>query len=186
MLTRPGAGPGCGWMKRIVARIPKASQEREVPRRWWKLFWLFYAILMVAWFLVAFPLMRASYPAAGSVKSYESSARIAGLPLVKVGPAPHAIIAIGGRPVGVVAIGGLAVGVVAVGGVGVGLIGFGGLSAGIFALGGAAIGWWAMGGAAAGFNALAGFAVGGYAYAGHGVALGYYEASGNQKERLFG
>ena len=33
---------------------------------------------------------------------------------------------------------------------------------------------------------LVGLAAGGYAYGGNGVAYGYHEASGRQKERLFG
>ena len=87
---------------------------------------------------------------------------------------------------GVIAIGGIAVGVVAIGGLAIGGIAVGGLSLAILALGGGAFGWWALGGAALGRYALGGFAFGDYAYAGSGVAYGYHEASGRQKEKLFG
>jgi len=43
-----------------------------------------------------------------------------------------------------------------------------------------------VGGGAIGYRAFGGLAAGGYAYAGNGVAYGYHEASGRQKERLFG
>jgi len=185
MLTRPGAGPGCSWMRRINESIPPAAQKPEVPSRLWKWYWLIYGALMTLWFLVL-PLFRPSLPSAGSMQSYESETRIAGLPLVARGEAPRGIIAIGGRPIGVVAIGGLPVGVVAVGGVGVGVFCLSGLAVGLLALGGGAVGWWALGGGAVGYYAFGGVAMGAYAYAGHGVALGYYEASGRQKERLFG
>ncbi len=69
-----------------------------------------------------------------------------------------------------------ATGGLAIGGLSLGLIGFGGL----------AIGWRAVGGGAIGYRAFGGLALGGYAYAGNGVAYGYYEASGRQREKLFG
>ena len=47
-----------------------------------------------------------------------------------------------------------------------------------------AVGCLALGGGAFGYFSLGGLAVGGYAYAGGGVALGYHEASGGQRERL--
>ena len=40
--------------------------------------------------------------------------------------------------------------------------------------------------AAIGYRAFGGLACGAYAYAGNGVAYGFYEASGRQRERLFG
>jgi hypothetical protein len=60
-------------------------------------------------------------------------------------------------------------GIVAVGGVAIGLVAGGGVAIGGIALSGLALG---------------GLALGGYAYAGGGVALGYHEASGAQRERL--
>jgi hypothetical protein len=139
MLTRPGAGPGCSWMKRINERIPPAGQKPEIPSRLWKWYWLMYGALMVIWFLVL-PLFRPSIPPAGPMQSYESDTHIAGLPLVARGEAPRGIIAIGGRPIGVVAIGGLPVGIVVVGGVGVGVFCLGGLAVGLLALGGGLVG----------------------------------------------
>ena len=53
-------------------------------------------------------------------------------------------------------------------------------------VGGVAIGWRAIGGLAVGNAAVGGLAIGRYAYAGNGVALGRDEASGKQKESLFG
>jgi hypothetical protein len=60
------------------------------------------------------------------------------------------------------------------------------LSAGILALAGVALGWHAVGGLAIGNAALGALAIGRYAYAGDGVAFGYDEANGKQKESLFG
>ncbi len=185
MLTRPGAGPGCSWMKRINESIPPAGPKPETPPRCWKWYWLIYGAFMLIWFLLL-PVFRHSVPSAGPMQNYESDTHIVGLPLVARGEAPRGIIAIGGRPIGVVAIGGLAVGIVAVGGLGVGVFCLSGLVVGLLALGGAAVGWWALGGGAVGYYTFGGVAIGAYAYAGHGVALGYYEASGGQKERLFG
>jgi hypothetical protein len=48
------------------------------------------------------------------------------------------------------------------------------------------VGWRSIGGLAIGNAALGGLAIGRCAYAGNGVALGRDEASGNQKESLFG
>lgn len=189
MLTRPGAEPGSSWMKRLSDRIPAAagSEDPEAIRRMrrfqkWNLgFWLFFVVLMVffsgrvgQWWLGPSP------------TPYESETRIAGLPLYAQGDHPRGIIAVGGVPVGVIAVGGVAVGVVALGGVAAGGVALSGVSLGILALGGLAVGWWALGGVAIGYHALGGLAVGGYAYAGNGVAYGYHEASGRQKEKLFG
>jgi hypothetical protein len=120
------------------------------------------------------------------VHSYNSQIQIAGLPLLSIGPTAHGIIAYGGVATGVIAIGGLAAGVIAFGGLSVGVLAFGGLSAGILALAGVALGWRAVGGLAIGNAALGGLAIGRYAYAGNGVAFGRDEASGKQKESLFG
>jgi hypothetical protein len=117
---------------------------------------------------------------------YESSTRIAGLPLVSYSPAAHGVIAIGGRATGVIALGGLAAGFIAIGGVTAGVISIGGVSIGLFALAGVSLGWRAFGGLAVGHSALGGCAIAKYAYAGNGVAYGTVEASGRQKEHLIG
>ena len=182
MLTRPGSAPGSGWMRDVSGRLAAGPADaRPVPRRYWVL----YLIFMIS-ALVILPMVGRSAMPSYNVRSYESSARIGGLPLIASGAAPVAIIAIGGRPRGVIAIGGLAFGVVAVGGVAVGGLAIGGVSLGIFALAGLAIGWRAVGGGAIGYRAFGGLALGAYAYAGNGVALGYHEACGRQKEKLFG
>ena len=63
----------------------------------------------------------------------------------------------------------------------VAIIAIGGRPRGVIAIGGIAYGAVAIGGVAVG-----GLAIGGYAYAGNGVAFGYHEAGGRQKEKLFG
>jgi len=182
MLTRPGSAPGSGWMRDVSDRLASGPADtRSLPRRYWVL----YVVFMVLVFAVL-PIVRGPAIPPSEMRSYESSIHFAGVPLFASGPAPVAIIAVGGRPRGVIAIGGLAFGVVAVGGVAVGGLAFGGISLGIFALGGLAIGWRALGGGAIGYRAFGGFAIGGYAYAGNGVAFGYHEAGGRQKEKLFG
>ncbi len=98
------------------------------------------------------------------------------LPLVQRRALQSYVLAIGGIAIGVIAVGGLAAGGIAIGGVSLGLLAFAGL----------AIGWRAVGGCAVGFRAFGGLAFGGYAYAGNGVAFGYHEACGRQKEKLFG
>lgn len=183
MLTRPDAGPGCSWMKRLHERIPGPSATPEAPNpllRWTWGFCLFFILLFV-------PLTRPWVSVnMNGTREYQSSMRIAGMPLVAVGAHPSGVIAIGGRPTGVISLGGIAVGVVAIGGLAFGGIALGGLSLAIFALGGGALGWWAMGGGALGRYAFGGVAVGDYAYAGNGVAIGLHEANGRQKERLLG
>jgi hypothetical protein len=182
MLTRPGSTPGSGWMRNLSDRLSSAPVDtRLVPRRIWVLY-----ISLMTFFIVVLPMgVRRSTPAY-EFRSYESSARIAGVPLIASGAAPVAIVALGGRPRGVIAIGGIAFGVIAVGGVAVGGLAIGGISLGIFALAGLAIGWQALGGGAIGYRAFGGLAAGSYAYAGNGVAYGYHEACGRQKEKLFG
>src|SRR6266404_6936281 len=167
MLTRPGSAPGSGWMRDVSDRLASGPADtRPVPRR----FWVLYLVFMISALAILPMLGRRSMPSY-NVRSYESSSRIAGLPVFASGAAPVAIIAIGGRPRGVIAIGGLAFGVVAVGGV---------------AVGGLAIGGRALGGGAIGYRAFGGLAIGAYAYAGNGIALGHHEACGRQKEKLFG
>ena len=183
MLTRPDAGPGCVWMKRMLRALPEPGATPEKPHpllRWTWGFYLFFLLLIV-------PMTRPWVSVTlNNTREYQSSMRIAGRPMIALGAHPSGVIAIGGRPTGVIAIGGIAVGVVAIGGLAFGGIALGGLSLAVFALGGGAVGWWAMGGGAAGRYALGGLAFGDYAYAGSGVAYGYHEASGRQKEKLFG
>ena len=185
MVTRPDAGPGCSWMKGLQESLPKPSVPPETPNPRVRLFWGFYVFLMLV--LVFLPLTRPwSSVNLNGTREYQSQMRIAGMPVFAMGAHPNAVIAIGGRPTGLIAIGGVAVGVVAIGGLAFGGIALGGLSAAIFALGGGALGWWAMGGGAVGRYAFGGLALGDYAYAGNGVAYGYHEAWGRQKEKLFG
>ena len=184
MVNRPGSVPGSGWMRNVSERLSSGPADTSsLPRR----FWFVYISFMVL-VLVVFPLVERrvvpTYTYTG--RTYESGARIGGLPVLAAGPAPVGIIAVGGRPRGVIAVGGLALGVIAIGGVAVGALAIGGVSLGFFALAGLAIGWHALGGGAVGYRAFGGLAVGAYAYAGNGVAYGYHEASGRQKEKLFG
>src|SRR3981189_3146640 len=144
MLTRPGSAPGSGWMRDVSERLASGPADtRTVPRRYWVL----YLVFMIS-ALVILPMAGRRAMPAYDVRSYESSSRVAGLPVFASGAAPVAIIAIGGRPRGMIAIGGLAFGAVALGGVAVGGLAIGGVSLGIFALAGLAIGWGALGGGA--------------------------------------
>jgi len=182
MLTRSGSTPGSGWMKGVSDRSTSGPADPKMSRP----FWLAY-IAFMALILVILPIVQrralSSYAPSG-FRVYESSTRWAGLPIFAAGPAPVAVVAIGGQPRGIIAIGGIAVGLVAIGGLAAGGVAISGVSLGILALGGLAIGWKAIGGAAIGYQALGGVALGGYAYAGNGIAYGYHEASGRQKERL--
>ena len=178
MLIRPGARPGTVWMRNLSDGVMDPLRYRKIM----KWFWLFFALFMLFGIgLNRFVLSTAMQTGPG----YESRVRINGLPLVSVGPTAKGVIAVGGRATGVVAVGGLAVGVIAIGGLCFGGIALGGVSAGWFVFAGLALGWRAMGGCAVGHAALGGLAVGRYAYAGYGVAYGYDEASGKQRERLF-
>ncbi len=181
MVKRPGSGPGCLWMRRLNDRIPGPvpGQPEKPRRRMWVFFLLIFGLIALAnlggrWLPVA------------PVEPYESAARIAGLPLYTKGEHPRGIIAYGNFPIGVIAIGGAAFGLIAIGGVAAGAFALSGLSLGIFAIGGGAAGWWAFGGGAVGYYATGGGALGAYAYSGNGVAIGYFEAHGRQKEKLFG
>ncbi len=181
MLTRPGSAPGSGWMRNLSVRLSSGPADtRSVPRS----FWVLYVFLMVLFVVVLPMVLRRAMPAY-QFRSYQISARIGSVPLFASGAAPVAIVALGGRPRGVIAIGRIAFGVIAVGGVAMGGLAIGGLSLGILALAGLAIGWQAAGGGAIGYRAFGGLAAGSYAYAGNGVAYGYHEACGRQKEKLW-
>jgi hypothetical protein len=182
MLTRPGSTPGSGWMRDLSDRLASAPADtRSLPSRYWIWYIAFMSLV-----LVVLPIVQRRAMPSYEMRSYESSTRIGGLPLFASGPAPVAIIAVGGHPRGVIALGGIAVGVIAVGGLALGGLAIGGLSLGFLAFAGLAIGWRAVGGGALGYRAFGGLAAGGYAYAGNGAAFGYHEASGRQKEKLFG
>jgi hypothetical protein len=183
MLTREGSAPGSGWMRNVSDRLASgpADTRSALPRS----YWLFYSIFMIVVLGIIPAIQRRTMPVY-SVRSYESAAQIAGMPLFASGASPVAIIAIGGRPRGVIAIGGIATGVIAIGGLAIGGLAVGGLSVGLVAFAGLALGWRALGGAAVGYRAFGGLALGAYAYAGNGLAYGYHEASGRQKEKLFG
>ncbi|HXN53737.1 MAG TPA: hypothetical protein VN943_17530 [Candidatus Acidoferrum sp.] len=185
MLTRPGSTPGSGWMRGVSDRLASAPVDPQSPPR---RFWAGYIAFMALVFVILPIVQRRAMPpySMRNARSYESAVRWAGLPLFAIGPAPVAIVAIGGRPRGVVAIGGIAFGLIAVGGLAAGGIAIGGLSLGLIAFAGLAIGWRAIGGGAIGYRAFGGLAVGAYAYAGNGIAVGYHEACGRQKEKLFG
>jgi hypothetical protein len=157
---------------------PRGAQRYQ---RWMFVYWGLFGL-----FMVAMSFGHRAWAVPGPTGSYESPARIAGLPLFAYGPHARGIVAMGGLPVGVVAIGGLPIGVIAFGGVAVGGVAVAGVAAGIFAVGGCALGGWAIGGLAVGHCALGGLAVGRHAYAGGGVALGFQEAHGRQHERLLG
>jgi len=178
MLTRPGSKPGPAWMRNFSEHC---AATREQPRA--MPFWIFFLLYMVCILVLTHLATAVLF---SSERVYISSTQIAGLPLLSYGSTAKGIIAIGGKATGVVAIGGLAIGVVAIGGLAVGAVSLGGLSLALFALGGLALGWRALGGLAIGEAALGGCAVGKYAYAGNGVAYGSLEASGRQKEHLFG
>jgi len=168
-------------MKRILKAVPEPGIEPEAPNPIFRWIWGFYLFFLLLFVPLTRPWVSVNL---NGTREYQSSIRIAGMPFIALGAHPTGVIAIGGRPTGVIAIGGIAMGVVAIGGLAFGGIALGGLSAAIFALGGGAIGWWAMGGAAFGRYALGGLAFGDYAYAGNGVAYGYHQAAGRQKEKL--
>ena len=180
MLTRPGSNPGPEWMRKLGDRN---ADPRQLRKMFFRIIF-FFGIIQVAAILAG---DIAVYQAHGRhMRSYNSQTQIAGLPVLSIGPYAHGVVAYGGVATGIIAIGGLTAGVLAFGGLSVGVFAFGGLSAGVIAVGGVALGWRAIGGLAVGDAALGGLAIGRCAYAGNGVALGRDEASGKQKESLFG
>lgn len=180
MLTRPGSMAGPTWMRKFADGTVDPRQLRKMLARMVLLF----AILQAGVTLVA---DIAVFQARGHhLKQYNSQAKIGDLPLLSVGGRARGVIAYGGVATGLIAIGGLATGVIAFGGLSMGLVAFGGVSVGVLALAGLALGWRAIGAVAIGNTALGALALGRYAYAGDGVAFGYHQASGKQKESLFG
>jgi hypothetical protein len=178
MLIRPGAAPGPAWMRNISeSSADMRSGPRAIP--FWIFFLLYMAVILLTTHLITAVVFSGQH-------AYVSLTQIAGLPLLSYGSTAKGIIAIGGKATGVVAIGGLAIGVVAIGGLTIGAVSLGGASLALVAFGGLALGWRAVGGMAVGRAALGGLAIGKYAYAGNGVALGFAEASGRQKEQLLG
>jgi hypothetical protein len=179
MLSRPGSKPGPVWMRQISDSFSDPDRSLKLMMPFWAFFVIYMIVCIGLTHFVTAVVLSKDYV-------YESSTRVAGLPLVSYSPAAHGIIAIGGRATGVIALGGLAFGFIAIGGITVGVISLGGLSMGLFALAGVSLGWRAFGGLAVGHSALGGCAIAKYAYAGNGVAYGTVEASGRQKERLIG
>jgi hypothetical protein len=179
MLSRPGCKPGPAWMRDISDSMSDPERARKVLMPFWA-FFLIYMLLCIALthFVTAVALSK-DYV-------YQSPIQIAGLPLISYAPVAHGIIAIGGRATGVIALGGFSIGFIALGGFSIGVFAIGGASIGFLAFAGLAIAWRALGGLAIGHAALAGVAIGKHAYAGNGVAYGSLEASGRQKEHLFG
>jgi len=178
MLTRPGSEPGPEWMRQL------GSQEgfRQIRKAILGICVLV-AVIQVAAIVVA---DIAVYHAHGRpLRSYNSPMQIGGLPLLSVGRTAHGVIACGGVATGIVAVGGVAAGVIAFGPVSVGVFCFGAMSLGIVVLAALAVGWRAVGALAVGHAVVGVLSIGRYAY-GPGIALGYHEASGKQKESLFG
>jgi len=166
-------------MRRISDSFSDPGRSLKIMMPFWAFFIIYMIVFIGLTHFVTAVVLSKDYV-------YESSTRIAGLPLISYSPAAHGIIAIGGRATGVIALGGLAAGFIAIGGVTAGVISFGGVSIGLFALAGVSLGWRAFGGLAVGHSALGGCAIAKYAYAGNGVAYGTVEASGRQKEHLIG
>jgi len=179
MLSRPGSKPGPAWMRGISDSLSDPDRAQKIRMPFWAFFIIYMLVCIALTHFVTAVVLSKDYV-------YESSTRIAGLPLVSYSPTAHGIIAIGGRATGVIALGGLALGFIAIGGLAVGVISLGGVSLGLCALAGVALGWRAFGGLAVGHSALGGCAIAKYAYAGNGAAYGTVEASGRQKERLIG
>jgi len=179
MLTRPGSEPGPEWMRRLGSS-PKGF--RQIRKAILGIIVLF-GVTQVASMVVADIAVYSAH--GGHVRSYNSSMQIGGMPLLSVGGTAHGVIACGGVATGMVAIGGVAAGVIAFGPIGVGVFSSGALSLGDLVLAALAIGWRSVGALALGHAALGVLSMGRYAY-GPGIALGYHEASGKQKESLFG
>ena len=179
MLTRPGSEPGPAWMRKLSSSPEGFRQIRKAILG----ISVLVGVIQVASIVVA---DIAVYRAHGRhVRFYNSPIQIAGMPLLSVGRTAHGVLAYGGVATGIVAVGGVTAGVIALGAISVGIFSFGALSLGIFVMAALAVGWRAVGALAFGHAALGAVSIGRYAY-GPGIALGYHEASGKQKESLFG
>jgi hypothetical protein len=180
MLTRPGSNPGPEWMRKLGDSNADPRQLRRMILR----IILFFGIIQAGAILAG---DIAVYQAHGRhLRSYNSQVQFDGLPVLSIGPYAHGVVAYGGVATGIIAIGGLSAGVIAFGGLSVGVFASGGLSVGVLAMAAVAVAWRAIGAVAIGNAALGALAIGRYAYGGAGVALGRDEASGKQKESLFG
>src|SRR3990172_8144563 len=105
-------------------------------------------------------------------KPYTSEEKFLGIPLLTTEPFRFAIVSLGGISCGIISVGGLSLGLFSIGGISLGWLVLAGLAGGYFSVGGLALGYYTIGG----------LAIGGDAYAGGGIALGLYEAEGEQKE----
>src|SRR2546422_782419 len=84
MLTRPGSAPGSGWMRDVSERLASGPADtRPVPRR----IWVLYLVFMIS-ALVILPMLGRRAVPSYNVRSYESSSRVAGLPVFASGAAP--------------------------------------------------------------------------------------------------
>ena len=177
MLTRPGSEPGPEWMRKL-----SGQGFRPIRKGILGISILFGVMQVLSIVGAEFAVYRAH---GRPVRSYASPMQIAGMPVLSVGGAAHGVVAYGGVATGIVALGGLTRGVIALGATSVGVFSFGAFSLGIFVLAALAVGWRAVGALAFGHAAVGVVSIGRYAY-GPGIALGYREASGKQKESLFG
>ena len=178
MLTRPGFAPGPEWMRKPAGSPAGFRQIRKAILRIRVLF----GGLQVASVVVRDIARDRVHGRHGRCYSL---VQIAAMTPLFVGRAAHSVIAYGGVATGIVAIFGVTAGVIALGGISVGVFSFGALSLGMFVLAALAVGWRAVGALAFGHAALGVVSIGRYAY-GPGIAIGYHEASGKQKESLFG
>jgi hypothetical protein len=167
-----------------MRRLGDSSVSPEELRRKFRRILLAFVILQAA-LIVTADIAAIRHPGQRG-SAYNSETKIGNLPLLSVGGRAHGVFAFGGLATGVVAIGGVSAGIISYGGLSVGIISIGGLSLGVLAIGAVAVGWRALGAVALGNAAAGAVAIGRYAYAGPGVAFGSQEASGNQKESLFG
>ena len=94
MLTRPGSVPGSGWMRSVSERLSSGPADTSsLPRRFWVVYltFMFVGLVILPW---AQRRVMPTYTYNG--RTYESAARIGGLPVFAVGPAPVGIVAVGG------------------------------------------------------------------------------------------
>ena len=177
MLTRPGFAPGPEWMRKPAGSPAGFRQIRKAILRIRVLF----GGLQVASVVVRDIARDRVHGRHG--RSY-SLVQIAGMTPLFVGRAAHWVIAYGGVATGIVAIFGVTAGVIAFEAISVGAFSFGALSLAIFVLAALAAGRLRGRPGICPRDPRRGFDWP-YAY-GFAMALGYHEASGKQKESLFG